>query len=58
MKLGIIGGGLGVRMGEKYVRRIAAAMHPHLFVDERPPEICVAGLGDLGGAIRRQPAEA
>jgi len=47
----IIGGGLGVRMGEKYVRRIAAAMHPHLFVDDRPPEIRVAGLGDLGGAI-------
>jgi glucokinase len=47
----IIGGGLGVRMGEKYVRRIAARMHPHLFVDERPPEIRLAALGDLGGAI-------
>ncbi|HEX3239495.1 MAG TPA: ROK family protein [Solirubrobacterales bacterium] len=47
----IIGGGLGVRMGEKYVRRIAASMHPHLFVDDRPPEIRLAGLGDLGGAI-------
>ena len=47
----IIGGGLGVRMGEKYVRRIAARMHPHLFVDDRPPEIRLAGLGDLGGAI-------
>jgi glucokinase len=47
----IIGGGLGVRMGERYVRRIAARMHPHLFVDDRPPEIRLAGLGDLGGAI-------
>ncbi len=47
----IIGGGLGVRMGERYVRRIAASMHPHLFVDDRPPEIRLAGLGDLGGAI-------
>jgi glucokinase len=47
----VIGGGLGVRMGERYVRRIAASMHPHLFVDDRPPEIRLAGLGDLGGAI-------
>ena len=47
----IIGGGLGVRFGEKYVKRIAARMHPHLFVDERPPAIRLAGLGDLGGAI-------
>jgi glucokinase len=47
----IIGGGLGVRMGERYVRRIAARMHPHLFADDRPPEIRLAGLGDLGGAI-------
>ena len=47
----IIGGGLGVRLGEKYVRRIAARMHPHLFVDERPPAIRLAALGDLGGAI-------
>ena len=47
----IIGGGLGVRFGEKYARRIAARMHPHLFVDERPPAVRVAALGDLGGAI-------
>jgi glucokinase len=47
----IIGGGLGVRFGEKYVRRIAARMHPHLFVDDRPPEMRVASLGDVGGAI-------
>jgi glucokinase len=47
----IIGGGLGVRFGEKYVSRIATRMHPHLFVDDRPPHMHVATLGDLGGAI-------
>jgi glucokinase len=47
----IIGGGLGVRFGEKYVSRIATRMHPHLFVPDRPPNMHVASLGDLGGAI-------
>jgi glucokinase len=47
----VIGGGLGVRFGEPYVERIGQAMQPHLFVDERPPHIKLAALGDLGGAI-------
>jgi glucokinase len=47
----VIGGGLGVRFGEDYVRRIAAAMRPHLFNDQRPPDVHVAALGDLGGAL-------
>lgn len=47
----IIGGGLGVRFGEPYVERIAAAMQPHLFHDENPPDVKVASLGDLGGAV-------
>jgi glucokinase len=47
----IVGGGLGVRLGEKYVQRIATRMHPHLFVPDRPPVMHVAELGDLGGAI-------
>jgi glucokinase len=47
----IIGGGLGVRLGEKYIHRIATRMHPHLFIADRPPEIHLAALGDLGGAI-------
>jgi glucokinase len=47
----IIGGGLGVRLGQPYVERIKAAMHPHLFVDEHPPEVRLAELGDMGGAI-------
>ena len=47
----VIGGGLGVRFGEPYVERIREAMQPHLFVDERPPAVRLAALGDLGGAI-------
>ena len=47
----IIGGGLGIRLGEPYAKRIAKAMQPHLFVDENPPAIKVATLGDLGGAM-------
>jgi len=47
----IIGGGLGIRLGEPYAKRIANAMAPHLFVNENPPAITVATLGDLGGAM-------
>ena len=47
----VIGGGLGTRLGEPYVARIAEAMQPHLFVDDRPPVMLSAALGDLGGAI-------
>jgi glucokinase len=47
----IIGGGLGVRFGEPYVQLIAQAMRPHLFNDTRPPDVKLAALGDLGGAL-------
>jgi glucokinase len=47
----IIGGGLGVRLGHPYAKRIAEAMQPHLFVDSHPPHVHVAALGDLGGAV-------
>jgi glucokinase len=47
----IIGGGLGICLGQPYAARIAAAMQPHLFADSRPPDVHVAALGDLGGAI-------
>jgi glucokinase len=47
----VIGGGLGLRLGEPYVEKIRAAMMPHLFADHRPPEVLLASLGDLGGAI-------
>jgi glucokinase len=47
----VIGGGMGLRLGEPYVRKIREAMMPHLFVDSRPPAVVGATLGDLGGAI-------
>jgi glucokinase len=47
----VIGGGLGVRLGEPFVERIGAAMLPHLFIPSRPPGVHVSALGDLGGAI-------
>ena len=47
----IIGGGLGVRFGERGVKSIQKRMRKHLFVPDRPPVMRVAALGDLGGAI-------
>lgn len=47
----IIEGGLGIRLGQPYADRIAGAMSPHLFLPDRAPEVHVAALGDLGGAI-------
>ncbi|HET9163037.1 MAG TPA: ROK family protein [Solirubrobacterales bacterium] len=47
----IIGGGLGIRFGDRYMDALSAEMGKHLFVDERPPAVRVASLGDLGGAI-------
>ncbi|RKQ92299.1 glucokinase [Solirubrobacter pauli] len=46
----VIGGGLGIRLGEEWVERIRKAMIPHLFVNDDPPAIMLAELGDLGGA--------
>jgi glucokinase len=47
----ILGGGLGVRFGERYMEALLEEMGKHLFVDEKPPAVRVAALGDLGGAI-------
>jgi glucokinase len=47
----IIGGGLGIRFGERFMEPLTHEMGKHLFVDERPPAVRVATLGDLGGAI-------
>jgi glucokinase len=47
----VIGGGLGLRLGEPYCRRIEKAMMPHLFASDDPPAVHLAELGDLGGAI-------
>ena len=47
----VIGGGLGGRQGPPIVRRIREAMAPHVFNDAHPPDVLVAALGDLGGAL-------
>ena len=47
----VIGGGLGDRLGQPFVDRIAAAMKPHLLMDANPPPLLLAELGDLSGAI-------
>jgi len=47
----ILGGGLGVRFGERLMKPLTDEMGKHLFADERPPVVRVASLGDLGGAI-------
>ncbi len=47
----IVGGGLGVRLGDRYMGALTEEMGKHLFVDSRPPAVRVASLGDLGGAI-------
>jgi glucokinase len=47
----ILGGGLGIRFGERLMKPLMEEMDNHLFVNERPPAVRVASLGDLGGAI-------
>ncbi len=51
VELVVLGGGLGTRFGDEMAKRIAAAMGPHLFNDEEPPDLRLAALGDLGGAL-------
>jgi glucokinase len=47
----LLGGGLGTRFGDRVMDPLTKEMGRHLFVDERPPAVRVASLGDLGGAI-------
>lgn len=47
----VLGGGLGLRLGEEYRALIEQAMQPHLFKDADPPPLVLAELGDYGGAI-------
>src|SRR3954471_11363221 len=47
----VLGGGVGTKFGAPARDRLAAEMAPHLFNDDRPPEILLAELGDLGGAL-------
>lgn len=47
----IIGGGLGIRLGQPFVDRIREAMLPHLIKAQDPPAVLLAELGDMGGAL-------
>lgn len=47
----ILGGGLGERFGTRLMEPLMREMRKHLFLDETPPAVRVASLGDLGGAI-------
>ncbi len=47
----IVGGGLGIRFGERFMDPLMEEMSKHLFLDQKPPAVRVASLGDLGGAI-------
>jgi len=47
----VLGGGLGERLGATYLDDLREEMHKHLFVDDNPPHLQIAELGDLGGAI-------
>jgi glucokinase len=47
----ILGGGLGVRLGARYLRPLEERTRGHLFVSDRPPDLRLAQLGDLGGAL-------
>ncbi|HEY2480299.1 MAG TPA: ROK family protein [Solirubrobacterales bacterium] len=46
----IIGGGLGLRFGDRYMDPLLEEMRKHVFF-ETMPAVKVATLGDLGGAI-------
>ncbi len=47
----VLGGGLGQRFGDHFMDDLRKEMRKHLFVDDNPPAMQVAELGDLGGAI-------
>jgi glucokinase len=46
----IIGGGLGLRFGDRYMDALLDEMRKHVFF-ETMPDVKMASLGDLGGAI-------
>jgi glucokinase len=46
----LIGGGLGDKLGEPFVRRIETAMVPHLFMRPSPLKVLLGALGDYAGA--------
>jgi glucokinase len=47
----IVGGGLGDRLGEAFVRRVEQAMISNLRFPELPPAVLSTELGDLSGAV-------
>ncbi len=47
----IVGGGLGDRLGEPFVRKVEQAMAKNLRVPEFPPVVLPTQLGDLSGAV-------
>lgn len=47
----IVGGGLGDRLGDGFVRRVAHEMQANLRIPERPPDVLPTELGDLSGAV-------
>ena len=47
----IIGGGLGDKLGEPFVRRIETAMTPHLFLAPSQLVVRLGELGDYAGAM-------
>ncbi|HET7177453.1 MAG TPA: ROK family protein [Solirubrobacterales bacterium] len=47
----LLGGGLGSRLGDRYLDDLGKEMRKHLFVPGNPPRLELASLGDLDGAI-------
>jgi glucokinase len=47
----LIGGGMGDKLGEPFVRRIETAMVPHLFMPPSQVEVRLGELGDYAGAM-------
>jgi glucokinase len=47
----LIGGGLGDKLGEPFVRRIETAMIPHLFLPPSQLVVRLGALGDYAGAV-------
>jgi len=47
----VLGGGLGDRLGEPFVRRVERAMATTLRFPEQPPVVLPTELGDLSGAV-------
>ena len=47
----VIGGGLGDRLGEPFVKRIETEMRPLLFVSDAAPTMLTTHFGDLSGAV-------